>query len=242
MIAPQSVAISTRSSLASLPAMLAAARVLGIRDQVADVTLPMAVALFRATGPAMNSRCYSTSRTGSGMEPTQPDDRRDRGCRGDQLRRGQPAGRGQLHQLDRADRAWRSASRSRRWPCWSRSRWCRISSAPRQRHLDVAVTAAVDATPRRRSRTADDRRSSNRAADKRRSSRCRTIADGGHAPVERRMISDPDARTYQMATRGVPGLLITTPTPGPRRSAIWKKGKDNESVYHDGRAPDLGLC
>jgi Na+/H+-dicarboxylate symporter len=54
MIAPQAVAISTRSSLASLPAMLAAARTMGIRDQVADVTLPIAVALFRATGPAMN--------------------------------------------------------------------------------------------------------------------------------------------------------------------------------------------
>ena len=54
MIAPQSVAISTRSSLASLPAMLAAARVIGVRDQVADVTLPLSVALFRATGPAMN--------------------------------------------------------------------------------------------------------------------------------------------------------------------------------------------
>ena len=54
MIAPQAVAISTRSSLASLPAMLAAARVMGIREQVADVTLPISVALFRATGPAMN--------------------------------------------------------------------------------------------------------------------------------------------------------------------------------------------
>jgi proton glutamate symport protein len=54
LIAPQSVAISTRSSLASLPAMLASARNLGIREQVADVTLPMSVALFRATGPAMN--------------------------------------------------------------------------------------------------------------------------------------------------------------------------------------------
>jgi Na+/H+-dicarboxylate symporter len=53
-IAPQAVAISTRSSLASLPAMLTAARALGIREQVADVTLPIAVALFRATGPAMN--------------------------------------------------------------------------------------------------------------------------------------------------------------------------------------------
>lgn len=54
MIAPQSVAISTRSSLATLPAMLAAARTMGVREQVADVALPMAVALFRATGPAMN--------------------------------------------------------------------------------------------------------------------------------------------------------------------------------------------
>jgi Na+/H+-dicarboxylate symporter len=40
--------------LASLPAMLDAARGLGIRDEVADVSLPIAVALFRATGPAMN--------------------------------------------------------------------------------------------------------------------------------------------------------------------------------------------
>jgi Na+/H+-dicarboxylate symporter len=54
MIAPQTVAISTRSSLASLPAMLATSRLLGIRERVADITLPMAVALFRATGPAMN--------------------------------------------------------------------------------------------------------------------------------------------------------------------------------------------
>jgi len=54
MIPPQAVAISTRSSLASLPAMLASARTLGLRDQVSDVALPIAVALFRATGPAMN--------------------------------------------------------------------------------------------------------------------------------------------------------------------------------------------
>ena len=55
MIAPQSVAISTRSSLACLPAMLTAARSMGIRTEVADVSLPLAVALFRATGPAMNT-------------------------------------------------------------------------------------------------------------------------------------------------------------------------------------------
>ena len=54
MVGPQAVAISTRSSLASLPAMLTAAQTLGIRSRVADVSLPLAVALFRSTGPAMN--------------------------------------------------------------------------------------------------------------------------------------------------------------------------------------------
>jgi Na+/H+-dicarboxylate symporter len=54
LIAPQAVAISTRSSLACLPAMLAATREMGVREEVGDVTLPIAVALFRATGPAMN--------------------------------------------------------------------------------------------------------------------------------------------------------------------------------------------
>jgi Na+/H+-dicarboxylate symporter len=55
LIPPQAVAISTRSSLATLPAMLDASRVLGIREEVADVALPISVALFRATGPAMNT-------------------------------------------------------------------------------------------------------------------------------------------------------------------------------------------
>src|SRR5205085_11918812 len=55
LIAPRAVAISTRSSLASLPAMLASARSMGIREEVSDVSLPIAVALFRATGPAMNT-------------------------------------------------------------------------------------------------------------------------------------------------------------------------------------------
>ena len=70
MIAPQSVAISTRSSLASLPAMLAAARVMGIREQAADVTLPMAVALFRATGPAMNVAVAFYVAHWLGLEPS----------------------------------------------------------------------------------------------------------------------------------------------------------------------------
>ena len=54
MFEPQAVAFSTQSSLATLPAMLRAARGLGVREASADVTLPLAVALFRATGPAMN--------------------------------------------------------------------------------------------------------------------------------------------------------------------------------------------
>ncbi len=70
MIAPQAVAISTRSSLASLPAMLAAARVMGVRDQVADVTLPISVALFRATGPAMNVAVAFYVAHWLGLEPS----------------------------------------------------------------------------------------------------------------------------------------------------------------------------
>jgi Na+/H+-dicarboxylate symporter len=50
----QAVAISTQSSLASLPAMLAACRTLGLRETTAEMVLPLAVAIFRATGPAMN--------------------------------------------------------------------------------------------------------------------------------------------------------------------------------------------
>ena len=48
------VAISTQSSLASLPAMLGGAEKLGVPVAASGVTLPLAVALFRATGPAMN--------------------------------------------------------------------------------------------------------------------------------------------------------------------------------------------
>jgi Na+/H+-dicarboxylate symporter len=72
MIAPQAVAISTRSSLASLPAMLAAARAIGVREQVADVTLPISVALFRATGPAMNTAVAFYVAHWLGLEPTMP--------------------------------------------------------------------------------------------------------------------------------------------------------------------------
>jgi proton glutamate symport protein len=53
-IPAQAVAISTQSSLASLPAMLEGVKTLGVKGATADVVLPLAVAIFRATGPAMN--------------------------------------------------------------------------------------------------------------------------------------------------------------------------------------------
>jgi proton glutamate symport protein len=50
----QTVALSTQSSLASLPAMLVGCQTLGLRAATADFVLPLAVAIFRVTGPAMN--------------------------------------------------------------------------------------------------------------------------------------------------------------------------------------------
>lgn len=54
MLPVQAVALSTQSSLASLPAMLAACNRLGVARSSAEFVLPLAVALFRATGPGMN--------------------------------------------------------------------------------------------------------------------------------------------------------------------------------------------
>jgi Na+/H+-dicarboxylate symporter len=50
----QALAFSTQSSLACLPAMLRASRELGTPVAASGIVLPMAVAVFRATGPAMN--------------------------------------------------------------------------------------------------------------------------------------------------------------------------------------------
>ena len=70
MLPPQSVAISTRSSLASLPAMIASARQIGVREEVADIALPISVALLRATGPAMNVAVAFYVAHWLGIEPT----------------------------------------------------------------------------------------------------------------------------------------------------------------------------
>lgn len=54
-VAPaQAVAISTQSSLASLPAMLKGSADIGAAPATAGIVLPVAVAIFRATSPAMN--------------------------------------------------------------------------------------------------------------------------------------------------------------------------------------------
>ncbi len=50
----QAVAVSTQSSLASLPAMLDSAGRLGLRPSTAEFVLPLAVAIFRASSVAMN--------------------------------------------------------------------------------------------------------------------------------------------------------------------------------------------
>lgn len=70
MLLPQSVAISTRSSLASVPAMLVAARRLGVSERVADVTFPMIGALLRPTSPAMNLAVVFYVAHVVGLEPT----------------------------------------------------------------------------------------------------------------------------------------------------------------------------
>ena len=50
----QVFAVSTQSSLATLPAMLKAVTAMGVPQPASGVTLPLGVAMFRATQPAMN--------------------------------------------------------------------------------------------------------------------------------------------------------------------------------------------
>ena len=54
LIPGSAMAISTQSSLASLPVMLEAAEKVGISERIRGLVLPMAVALFRITSPAGN--------------------------------------------------------------------------------------------------------------------------------------------------------------------------------------------
>jgi Na+/H+-dicarboxylate symporter len=50
--------------------MLAASRTMGIDEEVSDVALPISVALFRATGPAMNVAVAFYVAHWLGLEPT----------------------------------------------------------------------------------------------------------------------------------------------------------------------------
>lgn len=70
MLPAQAVAISTQSSLASLPAMLVSARRLHVHEATADFVLPLAVAIFRATSPAMNLAVAIYVATLAGVELT----------------------------------------------------------------------------------------------------------------------------------------------------------------------------
>ena len=72
MLPAQAVAISTQSSLASVPAMLGSCARLGLREQSGEFVLPLAVALFRATGPAMNQAVAIYVARLTGVELTVP--------------------------------------------------------------------------------------------------------------------------------------------------------------------------
>jgi Na+/H+-dicarboxylate symporter len=73
MAPSQAVALSTQSSLASLPAMLRGAETMRIPVAASGVILPMAVAIFRVTGPAMNLAVaiYIAHVTGHELGPMQ---------------------------------------------------------------------------------------------------------------------------------------------------------------------------
>ena len=72
MLPAQAVAVSTQSSLASLPAMLDSANRLHVRARTSEFVLPLAVAIFRATSPAMNMAValYIAALAGIEVTPT----------------------------------------------------------------------------------------------------------------------------------------------------------------------------
>ncbi|MBN8809013.1 MAG: cation:dicarboxylase symporter family transporter [Sphingomonas sp.] len=69
----QVVAVSTSSSLATLPTMLRSSEALGAPASVSGIVLPIAVAVFRATSPAMNLAValYVAHLTGTPIGPGQ---------------------------------------------------------------------------------------------------------------------------------------------------------------------------
>lgn len=70
-VAPsQLVALGTQSSVASLPVMLRSAKSLGVSEVTADVTLPLAVSIFRFTGPTLTLTVASYAAAMAGMPPS----------------------------------------------------------------------------------------------------------------------------------------------------------------------------
>jgi Na+/H+-dicarboxylate symporter len=67
-VAPsQLVALGTQSSMASLPVMLKSADTLGVPEETANVTLPLAVSVFRFVGPplTMTYAAYAAAMAGA---------------------------------------------------------------------------------------------------------------------------------------------------------------------------------
>lgn len=70
-VAPsQLVALGTQSSVASLPVMLKSADALGISEETADVTLPLAVSVFRFVGPPMTLTYATYAAAMAGAPPS----------------------------------------------------------------------------------------------------------------------------------------------------------------------------
>ena len=110
--------------------MLAAARVMGIRDQIADVSLPMAVALFRATGPAMNVAVAFYVAHWLGIEPSAGQMIAATAVAA-VISYGAVSLPGEVSYISSiAPIAMALGVPIAPLPCWSRSKWCRTFSAP----------------------------------------------------------------------------------------------------------------
>lgn len=70
-VAPsQLVALGTQSSVASLPVMLKSAEALGVSEETASVTLPLAISIFRFVGPALTLTYAVYAAAMAGMPPS----------------------------------------------------------------------------------------------------------------------------------------------------------------------------
>jgi Na+/H+-dicarboxylate symporter len=66
----QFVALSTQSSVGSLPVMLKSASEFGVDDEVANVSLPLAVSVFRFAGPVGTLSAAAYAAAAAGLHPT----------------------------------------------------------------------------------------------------------------------------------------------------------------------------